>query len=284
MKLLGLGDNVIDHYLNTGEQFPGGNAVNVAAHASLLGHTASYLGNLADDSFSQVIRDALDFAGVDYSHSPSIPCSSTKRCLYNIVQGERQFLDIDLGKNWAGPHCITEQDLHYMKKFDLIHSCCNAKMEDELYKLAPLPALFTYDFSVKEKYRTNSYLKKICTNLDLALFSCNHYTNDQILQFAKHIHSYGAKHILITCGSSGQYFYNGDSLLFHPAMLVKARDTMGAGDAFLSCFVVSLYALGWRKGTVISTEHAEQALSAAAQYAAENCLREGGFGYKVCEQ
>ena len=31
MKLIALGDNVIDYYHNTQECFPGGNAVNVAA-------------------------------------------------------------------------------------------------------------------------------------------------------------------------------------------------------------------------------------------------------------
>ena len=40
MKLIALGDNVIDAYRNTGEHFPGGNAVNVAVHAARLGSHA----------------------------------------------------------------------------------------------------------------------------------------------------------------------------------------------------------------------------------------------------
>ena len=41
MKLLSVGDNVIDYYVNTGEMYPGGNAVNVAVHASKIGVDAA---------------------------------------------------------------------------------------------------------------------------------------------------------------------------------------------------------------------------------------------------
>ena len=33
MKVLGLGDNVVDRYVNKGIMFPGGNAVNFAVYA-----------------------------------------------------------------------------------------------------------------------------------------------------------------------------------------------------------------------------------------------------------
>ena len=46
MRLLGLGDNVIDYYTNTGAVYPGGNAFNAAVHASILGAEAAYMGNL----------------------------------------------------------------------------------------------------------------------------------------------------------------------------------------------------------------------------------------------
>lgn len=44
MKIAGIGDNVIDRYMNMGIMFPGGNAVNVAAHAALLAAEAAYVG------------------------------------------------------------------------------------------------------------------------------------------------------------------------------------------------------------------------------------------------
>lgn len=49
MKIAGIGDNVIDRYMNMGIMFPGGNAVNVAAHAALLGAEAAYVGSIGAD-------------------------------------------------------------------------------------------------------------------------------------------------------------------------------------------------------------------------------------------
>lgn len=50
MKLLGLGDNVMDAYLFRGELYPGGNAANVAVLAKRAGAEKSgYIGVLATD-------------------------------------------------------------------------------------------------------------------------------------------------------------------------------------------------------------------------------------------
>ena len=56
MKLIALGDNVIDYYHNTQECFPGGNAVNVAVHAARLGAQAEYLGSLGDDKMAHIVE------------------------------------------------------------------------------------------------------------------------------------------------------------------------------------------------------------------------------------
>ena len=51
MKLLGLGDNVMDAYLFRGELYPGGNAANVAVLAKRAGAEKSgYIGVLATDA------------------------------------------------------------------------------------------------------------------------------------------------------------------------------------------------------------------------------------------
>ena len=70
MKLIALGDNVIDYYHNTQECFPGGNAVNVAVHAARLGAQAEYLGSLGDDKMAHIVEKALQENGVDISIAP----------------------------------------------------------------------------------------------------------------------------------------------------------------------------------------------------------------------
>lgn len=164
MKLLGLGDNVIDCYTNTGAVYPGGNALNVAIHASILGAEAAYMGNLSDDSMSEVIVDALNHFHVDFSRCRKIPGTVTKCCRYRVINGERTYLGITAGDAWSGPLQLQADDMEYLTSFSLIHSSCNAKMEDEMFRLAGLPSLFTYD-SAKKK-NTDAALIMIRSAMD----------------------------------------------------------------------------------------------------------------------
>ena len=141
MRLLGLGDNVIDYYTNTGAVYPGGNAFNAAVHASILGAEAAYMGNLADDAMSEVIVDALNRFHVDFSKCRKIPGTITKCCRYRVTDGERTYLGITAGDRWSGPLLLQEEDMEYLRSFSLIHSSCNAKMEEEMSRLSGLPAL-----------------------------------------------------------------------------------------------------------------------------------------------
>ena len=49
VRVLGIGDNTVDIYVDQDVQFPGGNAVNVAVMMKRLGAEASYLGCIGTD-------------------------------------------------------------------------------------------------------------------------------------------------------------------------------------------------------------------------------------------
>lgn len=72
MKLLGLGDNVMDAYLFRGELYPGGNAANVAVLAKRAGAEKSgYIGVLATDAAGEHFRTVL--AGGKCGHFTPAP-------------------------------------------------------------------------------------------------------------------------------------------------------------------------------------------------------------------
>jgi len=50
----------------------------------------------------------------------------------------------------------------------------------------------------------------------------------------------GPKTVVVTDGSKGVYVAQKDSMFFHPSVKVDVVDTLGAGDAFGSCFVGSI--------------------------------------------
>ena len=115
MKLIALGDNVIDYYHNTQECFPGGNAVNVAVHAARLGAQAEYLGSLGDDKMAHIVEKALRENGVDISHCPVLQGRTTKVCSYDVVNGERSFIEVITGESWTGPLQIGARELDELK-------------------------------------------------------------------------------------------------------------------------------------------------------------------------
>lgn len=56
IKVIGIGDNVVDKYLHTGIMYPGGNALNFAAYARLAGHESAFLGAFGNDDAARVDR------------------------------------------------------------------------------------------------------------------------------------------------------------------------------------------------------------------------------------
>lgn len=66
-----------------------------------------------------------------------------------------------------------------------------------------------------------------------------------LIDYFKEILSYGIKRIVVTNGKEGVYIATQDSIYFHPALSGPVVNTVGAGDAFGSCFTAML-ALGLR--------------------------------------
>lgn len=281
MKVVGIGDNVIDRYLNKGVMYPGGNAVNVAAHASMLGAQAAYVGELGDDLGGDIIGRALRGLGVDLSHAPVIPGATTKTCDVNVFDGERSEVGYDTGEHWAHKTSITSDDLAYMSGFDAVITSVNAKLQNDVHKLGVIPAIVVYDFSVKDKYRTDEYFDLVCPAVTLALFSCSDEPDDAVRELLRRAIDHGCAYALATRGARGPVLYDGSGYIDGPVSFVDAIDTMGAGDSYITAFVLSAIERGWRKDAPLDAASISRAMRDAASYSARNCMRPGGFGFEA---
>jgi sugar/nucleoside kinase (ribokinase family) len=58
--------------------------------------------------------------------------------------------------------------------------------------------------------------------------------------FFKEVLRYGPNIVVVTNGAEGVYVATQNTLFFHPSLKVKIVNTIGAGDAFGSCFVASI--------------------------------------------
>ena len=83
--------------------------------------------------------------------------------------------------------------------------------------------------------------------------------------------SLGNKLAVATMGADGALLYDGNSFYKQKPRLVEAVDTLGAGDSFLTAFLVHLLQY--------EQEGIEAALAKGAEFAASSCLVEGAFGY-----
>ena len=68
LRVLGLGDNVVDKYMHTHTMYPGGNALNFAVYAKMFGIEAGYLGVFGDDEAAIHVYNTAHELRLDLSH------------------------------------------------------------------------------------------------------------------------------------------------------------------------------------------------------------------------
>ena len=185
IKIIGIGDNVVDVYENKGVMYPGGNALNFAVYASKKGADAAFLGAFGTDYPGVYNRAVLNSLGIDCSHSRIIQ-GENGRCCINLEKGDRIFLKSNqCGVLRENPLRLSEEDKRYLRQFDWIHTTISSYMDEEILKLHKLGVPISYDFSdcFQEKY-----LDRICPYITLACLSCSSLEEDETIAVMKKIH------------------------------------------------------------------------------------------------
>ena len=109
----------------------------------------------------------------------------------------------------------------------------NAK-EANIFMLSLLQTEQKLEKFMQQKPKKNEYVptllnpimyKNICFNL---------------VDFCKLVSSYGPKIVVVTNGKEGVYIAHENTMYFHESIEIEITNTVGAGDAFGSCFVASL--------------------------------------------
>ncbi|MDN4597791.1 PfkB family carbohydrate kinase [Leifsonia virtsii] len=281
VRVLGLGDNIVDRFVDRGVEYPGGNAVNVAVFARQLGAEAAYLGVFGDDEQGRFVRQAIEDCGVDTSRSSVRPGPNGVTEI-ETVDGERRFLGWNQGGvTISDPVRIGEDDKRYIAGFSLVHSSAYSGVIPELPKLAETRTLRSYDFSSEPEFRTPEYLDAVGPWVDLALVSLGSMSRTDTWAELRRIASHGPSLVLGTQGDDGAVLFDGDAFYYSDAAPVPGPlvDTMGCGDAYVSAFVVELLRSGWRRNARPGGAALHRSMRRAAQFAARQCTVEGAFGH-----
>lgn len=275
MKVIGLGDNVVDKYEHIQTMYPGGNALNFAVYAKRMGVDAAFLGTFGTDAEAAHVQESIEQIGLDTSHCKVY--EGENGCARVTLQdGDRVFL----GSNRCGvlrTHGLnlTADDLSYIQEFDLVHSGLYGFAESELPKVKELGVAIGFDFSSDF---TEEKVNEVVPFIDYAYFSCSHLKTEEMLNLMVKVTSMGCKLVLCTMGDKGALLYDGSTFYSQEPKLVKPVDTMGAGDSFITCFMVN-YIKAIKEGRLEKEEIIKNSMEVAADFSSKQCLVDGSFGF-----
>ncbi|MBS7707132.1 fructoselysine 6-kinase [Chelatococcus asaccharovorans] len=277
LRVLGLGDNVVDRYLNAGVMYPGGNALNFAAYAKMLGADAAYLGTFGTDRAARHVRDTLEALAIPTPHCRVVE-GANGHADVRIVDGNREFVFSNRG-GVAREHPFVPDaaDLDYLATFALVHTSCYSHLNPQLAVLRPACALLSYDFSYR--WQVDDLIAPVAPHLDFAALSAGDVGRERAMLALRETVAQGCGLALATLGAEGAIAYDGEHFITVVPEPTDVVDTLGAGDAFITATMLALIASGWRRGMRPPPDVLRAALGHGAQFAARICRIEGAFGH-----
>lgn len=278
MKVIGIGDNVCDKYVHQKTMYPGGQALNFAVYARMLDVESAYMGVFGSDLVAEHVQKTLDQYQVDRSRCRHYE-GENGYARVNLVEGDRVFL----GSNKGGvlrehPLELSDEDLAYIRQFQLCHTTNNSYMDGQLPRLKQAGIPISYDFS--GQWIDSARLAKVAPYIDYAFLSCGSVSLEKAQDICRMVKDQGVGMVIATRGSQGAVLYDGHDFYVQPPKLVEAVDTLGAGDSFATAFLLAWTQsqLGAELDEAQRSECLKQALIRAAEFSAKTCLVYGAFG------
>ena len=280
IKIIGSGIATMDIYCHMNRMYPGGNEYNIAYNAKLQGADSGFMGVFADDRVGQILEETLKEAGVDtsYSHHEH---GSSGYALVDLKDGDRVFIDWNRkGVTDLYPFVFTEDEIQYIKNFDVACISWGARVNREkIKKLALAGVRICYDFY--DNFSEED-IKEISPYISFGFFSCSHLTESETEEVLRKCVASGSAIAVGTRGSKPAVAFDGKRFYKQDICPVKPVDTMGAGDAYISAFLMN-YLAAEADEPDVDGDKITISLQKAAQFAATVIVKDGalGVGYDV---
>lgn len=273
MKIIGIGDSVLDAYLNQNLLYPGGNSVNVPVLAKRFGaQAAAYIGVLGDDGPGSRFREALRQEGLDVSRVRIVHGRTAYNKIYIDESGDRHFVGNNGPDTAQGRAALTlnREDLALVRQYDLAHTSVHSFLGVQWAAIARAVPL-SMDFSDGYNQRN---MAQICPLLRFAFFSGGGKTLDEVRELARYALDCGARTVVVTRGAEGSYVLEEKGEHIQQSVPAQVVDALGAGDSYIAAFLVSY----------LSGGDAAASAGAASDYAARCCAYHGAFGRAFCAE
>jgi sugar/nucleoside kinase (ribokinase family) len=276
VSVLGFGDNVVDVYEHTHMMYPGGNAANFAAIAKRLGvKRSAYMGYFGSDAAGEHVISSLKSEGVELIKCKQL-LGPNGAAHVTVVNGDRVFVGSNAGGIRGETSFVLDRfDIDYIKQFDVVHTGNYCFTERQLHKIQEVGVPISFDFSDDS---TDDYISKIAPLVSFAFMSAGSLSMKATKDKLRQLVSLGPQYANATRGADGAVGFDGQTFYYQQSNTVKNLvDTMAAGDAFLTGFIVGWFSLA--KQLVSKQERIKYALRLAADAAAHTCEIDGSWGY-----
>lgn len=255
-----VGDNCIDRFQDGNVQSTvGGNAVNVAAQLSLLGHKVAYFGAVGDDDDGRLITAALGKVGVCTDHIRVVNAPTAYSLVRHDATGDRDIYFEEFGA--TGGYFPSEKDVELLRGVKHVHvgwlsdgSSLNKKLSNG--------GTCTVSRDLSVNARPEDLDPK---GLDIAVLSAGSASKAE--EAAHRLIRSGARLAIVTMGADGSLGFDGEGTVTLEANPIDPVDTTGAGDAFIAGFLSEYNQSG---NTIRSLERGRDIATKA-------CLHIGGF-------
>ena len=268
MKIIGVGDCVLDEYVHQKHLYPGGNSVNVPVLAKRAGsQSAAYIGILGTDQSSQQFRNYLISEQIDISRIRIAEGPMARNFIKLDSSGDRSFVGNN-GDNVVQKMLrlqLNEQDISLIRQYDVLHTSFHSEI-DEIIPKSLGNISISLDFS--DAYDQKA-LQKYCPGIDFVFLSAGKFNEkytDDCIEIALES---GAKMVILTQGVRGSTIITKKKKHIEPATSIKTVDTLGAGDAYIAGYLEAYYT---------SEGNIQVAARMASEFAAKNCLHNGASG------
>jgi len=228
-----IGDNCVDCYDETGERYPGGNAVNVSVYFQRLRTPSSYIGAVGNDENGKMIVDSLRDKNVDVSHVKVLE-GDTAVTHVQRIDGERVFGEDDPGVTTR--LTLTEEDIDFVAQHDLAVTGLWGYTEAFLPLIKSWGIPIAYDASNHPSYPQCQEGMKYA---DYVFFSDDMAEEELLREQMQDIASKGPRVVVAMRGSLGSLALADGRYESFGIVDCDVVDTMGAGDSFIAGFLLA---------------------------------------------
>lgn len=278
-KVLCFGEMLWDCF--TDKHLPGGAPMNVALHLNQLEVEAILISRIGNDKEGKLLLEFLKHRNLPISLIQIDDSQPTGQVIVDNTDTENVGYEIVIPVAWdyidLNPHIIKEVEQAKALVFGSLSTRSKVSW-DTLQNLVKYPLLKVFDINLRPPYIDYAkieYLLKYTSILKinedelklLASYFGLKKSNEMIELFCVYVaRKFGIQLICITLGSKGAIFYKEGEFFTHQGYKVDVKDTVGAGDAFLSG-LIKMY---------LAKKQPNEALDFACKLGAFVASKEGG--------